>query len=67
MALLDRLKDATRPSNSIEAVEPQQPQPLLRAAVAVRPNGETVAVAVPPEGPQPSAKEGRRQGGGVHH
>ena len=58
MALLDRLKDATRPSNSIEAVEPQQPQPLLRAAVAVRPNGETVAVAVPPEGPQPSAKKG---------
>lgn len=58
MALLDRLKDATRPSNSIEAVEPQQSQPLLRAAVAVRPNGETVAVTVPPEGPQPSIKKG---------
>ncbi len=55
MALLDRLKDATRPSNSIEAVEPQQP---LTAAVAVRPNGETVAVSVPPEGPQPTAKKG---------
>lgn len=56
MALLDRLKDAARPSNSIEAVEPQ-PTPASATATASRPNTEAVAVSAPPGGQQPTSKK----------